>query len=126
MALINERIRERRQRSGLTLLQVAEALGVQEATVQRYESGDIKNIKHDTVLRLSNLLNCNPAYLVGWTDSPAIGDGDTLTEAEQYLLDGFRDLTKPGQDYIIQTLHMALQAYKKASDSAAGYTGKVG
>jgi len=69
MAILNDRIRERRQQLGFTLLEIADYLGVQEATVQRYESGDIKNIKHDTVLRLSKILRCDPAYLMGWTDS---------------------------------------------------------
>ena len=49
MDILNQRIKERRLAQGLTLAQVAEKLGVKEATVQRYESGDIKNIKHEFV-----------------------------------------------------------------------------
>ena len=79
MALINDRIKSRRQQLGLTLLQVAEALGVKEATAQRYESGDIKNIKHDTVLGLSRILHCDPAYLMGWVDSPVAENGPAPT-----------------------------------------------
>ena len=130
MALINERIKSRRQQLGLTLLQVADALGVKEATAQRYESGDIKNIKHDTVLNLSQILHCDPAYLMGWVDSPfadeSANDTAPPTDAEQYLLDGFRKLTEQGQDYMIQTLHMALNTYKKAADPSDSYTGNVG
>lgn len=70
MAVVNDRIKERRIQSGLTLLQVAEMLGVKEATVQRYESGEIKNIKHEIILSLSRILNCNPAYLMGWVNNP--------------------------------------------------------
>ena len=133
MALINDRIKSRRQQLGLTLLQVAESLGVKEATAQRYESGDIKNIKHDTVLGLSQILHCDPAYLMGWIDSPVVENKDIscnntieLTDMEQYLLDGFRELTKQGQDYMIQTLHMALHTYKKAADPTAASAGNVG
>ena len=53
MDILNQRIKERRLAQGLTLAQVAEKLGVKEATVQRYESGDIKNIKHETIYKLS-------------------------------------------------------------------------
>ena len=63
-----ERIKERRTALGMTLLDVANALGVKEATVQRYESGEIKNPKHDTVLELSKIFHCSPSYLMGWED----------------------------------------------------------
>lgn len=67
MAEINDRIKAIRIKNGFTLLEVAEYLGVKEATVQRYESGNIKNIKHDIICKLADLFNCNPAYLMGWT-----------------------------------------------------------
>ena len=70
MSILNERIKDRRQSIGLTLLQIAEELGVKEATVQRYESGEIKNIKHETIVQLASILNCSPAYLMGWEDKP--------------------------------------------------------
>jgi transcriptional regulator with XRE-family HTH domain len=65
MSEINEKIKEMRQRRGLTLLEVAEHLGVKEATVQRYESGNIKNIKHKTIYKLADLFKCDPCYLMG-------------------------------------------------------------
>ena len=42
VGIINDRIWERRISLGLTLLNVAEQLGVKEATAQRYESGAMK------------------------------------------------------------------------------------
>ncbi len=68
MSKLCERIRERRAACGLTLLEIAERLGVKEATVQRYESGEIKNIKHETVRALADIFGCSPQYLMGWTD----------------------------------------------------------
>lgn len=65
-----QRLKERRIALNMTLLQVAEALGVQEATVQRYESGKIKSPKHETVLKLAEIFKCTPAYLMGWDDLP--------------------------------------------------------
>ena len=70
MATIHERIKERRIALNLTLAQVADRLGIQEATMQRYESGAIKNIKHETVVKLADILYCHPAYLMGWFDTP--------------------------------------------------------
>lgn len=73
MSIINQRIRERRIALGLTLLDVAEFLGVKEATAQRYESGAIKSIGHETVSALSEILKCSPSYLMGWDEEPARG-----------------------------------------------------
>lgn len=68
MATVQERIKKRRSELGLTLLEIADALGVKEATVQRYESGEIKNIKHETIVSLSKVLKCTPQYLMGWSE----------------------------------------------------------
>lgn len=65
---IHERIRYIRQKRNLTLAEVADLLGVKEATVSRYETGEIKNIKHDTVLELANIFDVSPSYLMGWEE----------------------------------------------------------
>lgn len=70
MSVLNDRIKEVRLARGLTLAQVAEHLGVKEATAQRYESGAIKTVKYETIVSLANLFNCTPQYLTGWADSP--------------------------------------------------------
>jgi repressor LexA len=69
MGILQERIKSLREAKNLTLLNVAEYLGVKEATTQRYESGEIKNIKHETIVKLAELFNVSPAYLMGWEDS---------------------------------------------------------
>jgi len=63
---IGEKIKQCRTARGLTLLDVAEYLGVKEATVQRYESGSIKNLKQETISALADLFQVSPAYLMGW------------------------------------------------------------
>lgn len=61
----HERIKKQRLKRNLTLREVADALGVKEATAQRYESGEIKNLKHETVLEMAKLFGCTPAHLLG-------------------------------------------------------------
>ncbi len=65
----NKRLKAARLDANLTLLEVAKELGVSEATVQRYESGAIKNIKIETIKKLANLYKITPSYLVGWTEN---------------------------------------------------------
>lgn len=68
MTKLQERIRERRIALNLTLLDVANLIGVKEATAQRYESGEIKNIKHETIVELAKVFKCSPQYLMGWSN----------------------------------------------------------
>ena len=68
MGVLQERIKQQRVLLKLTLLEVADQLGVKEATVQRYESGEIKNIKHETIEKLARILKVSPEYLMGWRD----------------------------------------------------------
>jgi len=63
-----ERLKEVRLKRGLTLLEIGEKLGRTEATIQRYESGGIKNLKLDAIDELAKILNINPGYLMGWTE----------------------------------------------------------
>ncbi len=66
---LNKKIKDARLKKGLTLSRVAKHLGVSSATVQRYESGEIKNIKYDIIIRLAELYNVTPSYLMGWGDN---------------------------------------------------------
>lgn len=72
MSVLQGRIKERRLTLGMTLLEVANQLGVKEATMQRYESGEIKNIKHESIVKLAKIFNCSPAYLMGWEETQPI------------------------------------------------------
>lgn len=77
---LNVRIRQKRMEAGLTLLEVADFLGVKEATVQRYESGSIKNIKHETICKLAELFRCSPSWLMGF-DLPSPEESERVAAA---------------------------------------------
>lgn len=62
------KIKGRRTELGLTLKEVAKALGVSESTVQRYETSEIRNMGIDKVEALARVLKVAPEYLMGWTD----------------------------------------------------------
>lgn len=62
-------LKKRRKELGLTLLQIAEAVGVTEATVQRWESGNIKSVRYEKIGALAEVLRVTPAALMGWDDT---------------------------------------------------------
>lgn len=63
---IKDIIRNRRLEMGLTMKQVAEAVGVNEGTVSRWESGNIENMRRDKIAALSKLLSIDPMVIMGW------------------------------------------------------------
>lgn len=64
----NNLLRERRLELGLTMLEVAQRVGVSEGTVSRWESGNIANMRRDKIVALANALDITPAAIMGWDD----------------------------------------------------------
>lgn len=73
---LNEKIKNLREESRLTMSELAEKVGVSASTIMRYETGAISNLKRDKIKALADALNTTPAYLMGWTDFPYDLDKD--------------------------------------------------
>ena len=71
-------IKNRRIEIGATLEDIAKIVGVSKATVQRWESGNIANIRRDKIVKLAKALNVSPAYLMGWEEEPVFSHPDIL------------------------------------------------
>ena len=111
MAKIHARIKERREAVGLTLAQLAELTGVKEATAQRWESGNIKTIKYETVEILAEALHCTPQYLMGWEDNkPATDDDDGLSAISKL----FTELSPDNRAKLLELGHLFLDAQRKS------------
>lgn len=87
--IMGKRIKERRELFGYTLEQVADRLGLQKSVISKYERGAVENIKRSHIMKLAEMFECNPSYLMGFTDNIE-GDGD-----DSYYLDDYaRDLAR--------------------------------
>lgn len=65
---VKDILRNRRIDLGLTLKEVATAVGVSEATVSRWESGDIENMRRDRIAALAAVLDISPGVIMGWEE----------------------------------------------------------
>ena len=63
---IRDILRNRRLELHLTMKQIADAVGVSEGTVSRWESGDIDNMRRDKIAALSKVLHLDPRVIMGW------------------------------------------------------------
>lgn len=66
---IGTRIKARRKSLGLSVDDVATALGKNRTTVYRYESQDIETFPANALEALAKVLRTTPADLMGWQDS---------------------------------------------------------
>ena len=76
--MLGQKIHELRLARGLTLLEVAEAVGTSKQTVSRYEKGIITNIPKEKIELLARALSVKPSELMGW-------EGDGIYERYENL-----------------------------------------
>ena len=95
---VNQILKNRRIELGLTMLDVANKVGVSEGTVSRWESGDIANMKRDKIVLLAKALEISPAVIMGWNTQ----DDITLTQHETKLIKAYR--SKPAMQPAVDTL----------------------
>lgn len=69
MEKLSSVLKTRRKELGLTLAQIADKIGVTEATVQRWESGNIKSMRYERIDKLAEILDVPPSSLMGWGDT---------------------------------------------------------
>ena len=66
---VGKLIYDRRTELGITQKEVADFVGVSEATVSRWESGHIDNIRRDRIAALSKILRLSPLAIMGIDDT---------------------------------------------------------
>lgn len=69
MKATNNAIKQLRIKNKMSLEELGSKIGTSKQTIQRYESGEIKNIPRDKIIKLASALGCDPAYLMGWQES---------------------------------------------------------
>lgn len=65
-------LKQRRIELNLTMLEVAKLVGVSEATISRYESGNIKNMRRDRIEKYAKALQVSPSEFLDIQGEPKI------------------------------------------------------
>lgn len=111
-------IKFRRKELNLNLLDIAKACDVSEATVSRWESGNIGDMKRSRIAALSKILKISPAIIVGTTDNDnkeAQSLSKDLSDQEKNLLDIYRVLDDKGQHTVDTVTQMEYERVKGGS-----------
>lgn len=83
------RVRYARLKKGLTQQELADKLNVTKQTVYKYENGLVKTIPYDIVMKMGEILDTNPAYLMGFENNDCrktVGVDDDLGEMLNFAL----------------------------------------
>ena len=116
---IGKRIQQRRKALKISVVDVAEYTGLSKATIHRYESGDIKDIKLPTIDAISSILDVNPAWLIGKSENMERRGGKTTNlihsldhfinylNNSNYLTVGTRQVTEKEKYILIKILQLA-------------------
>lgn len=99
---INEYLKIRRKEMGLTLLDVANACGVSEATVSRWESGDIENMRRSKIAAYAKVLRLSPNVILEVEAPPSL----TLNNEEEALVVAYRNAPDGRKDAVRTLLNM--------------------
>lgn len=65
-----ERIKQLRKQHKMTQEQLGQIIGVQKAAIQKYEKGTVQNIKRVSLIKLAEVLETTPEYILGWDNIP--------------------------------------------------------
>ena len=109
---IGNRIHERRCELDISINELARRLDMAPSTVLRYETSDIKNMGIDKVADMAAALNCDPGYLLGWTEDIKVPAAPDLP---------VRPLCPPGYDKLDEVDRAKADGYIEALLSADKY-----
>jgi len=99
---IMSRMKKRREELDMSYQTLSDKVGISKSTLQRYETGYIKNMPVDKLEDIADALQISPAYLMGWNDEvieqpttlAAHFDGDEYTEDELDEIRQFAEFVK--------------------------------
>ena len=114
MKTLARRLKETREAQNIAIIEIADALGINKATMYRYETGEFQSIKPTRLKAIADYLNVNPDYLIGATDNKhTVKEAEDLladiTDDEKMLLELFRRVPVESQQMVLDMVRIALR-----------------
>lgn len=100
-------------------------LDLSAPTLQRYESGKIKNVPYDSIITLAEIFNCTPCQLMGWETSQQKNQKNQLilTTAETEHIKNYRQLSDDGKAEIDALIQVKLNIQNQKSKDTLNAVG---
>lgn len=95
---VKDILKDRRLELELTLEDVAKRVGVSPATISRWESGDIANMRRDRIAALAEALRISPAVIMGWDIDTPVPPGAHRPQFKKVPMLGYAAAGQPLED----------------------------
>lgn len=102
MEIWNRQMKALRKGTNVTLKEMADLMGVSEATAQRYESGAIINVPYKAIITYAEKFNVSPCQIMGWTNTDE--NRHNISNYEFQIIEKFRVLDERGRNNVLDTL----------------------
>ncbi|HBG1534364.1 TPA: helix-turn-helix domain-containing protein [Clostridioides difficile] len=102
---IGKRIKDARENLGLTLKDIAECVGVAVSTIQRYEKGEISQLKLPVLASIAKALNVDLTWITNGIENKSTkssNEYNCLSKDEKVLLKKYRILSSSEKEIINQ------------------------
>ena len=122
---MGERIKELRVSNGYTQEELGKILGVKKAAIQKYENGDVENIKRSKIKLLADALGVTPSYIMGGEESTATLKchvNEDLSGEEKCLIDSWRKLSHNNQMRVMGMIEIKLDEEAVAKEDYVNQT----
>ena len=108
--VIKNMIKDRRLELGLTMKEVAKAVGVSEGTISRWESGEISNMKRSRIASLAKVLKLQPSDLVLGNVSEGITEDASDIDREFKKL--LSDMSEQDKEWLLNVIKSVIDGRK--------------
>ena len=114
MNVFARRLKATREAQGVNAGDLADALGINKATIYRYENAEFQSIKQTRLQAIADYLNVNPDYLIGATDNKyTVKEKEDLlsniTDVQKMILEKTNTLSLEEQKRYLELLEVLLK-----------------
>lgn len=117
MQEIMSRIKKRREALNMSYQTLSDKVGISKSTLQRYETGHIKNMPIDKLEDIAKALCISPAYLMGWEKMNDEDIGNAFANDNLFnIIDNISALSPQEKNHFTNYLNL-LEVNRKKADN---------
>ncbi len=120
MIELYKNIKDLREQNGLSQDELAKLTGyTSRSSIAKIEKGEV-DLTRSKIIAFAKALGTSPGNLIGWCTTSEFNEEKQkhtyqLCRKEETLISDFRTLNEQGQNYILQTMDMVKDKYKKCN-----------
>lgn len=110
--MIKNMIKSRRLELGLTMKEVASAVGVSEGTISRWESGEISNMKRSRIASLAKVLNLQPSDLIFGNTTEPKAPAEDASDIDREFKKLLSDMSEQDKEWLLNVIKSVIEGRK--------------